>query len=306
MALTLNSATSAYGTSAKQKLSNPVIAGGPEDQLKTPLDGYFAAMAALIGYPAGKMLMVGETSLSDLKIRPDYAVSVNNALVGFIELKAPGKGADPRKFSDKHDKEQWEKLKSLPNLIYTDGNSFSLWRNGEIEGSIVHLDGDIETSGAALKAPDTLLALVAGFLAWEPIPPKSVPELARVSARLCRLLRDEVTEQMQDGNLALTGLAQDWRKLLFPTASDVEFADGYAQAVTFGLLVARAKGIGLVQGLDAASKELRKTNSLIGTALRLLTDQAENRDALRTSLTTLTRVLDKVDWAKVSKGQPEA
>ena len=56
MALTLNSATSAYGTSAKQKLSNPVIAGGPEDQLKTPLDGYFAAMAELIGYPAGKML----------------------------------------------------------------------------------------------------------------------------------------------------------------------------------------------------------------------------------------------------------
>lgn len=304
--LTLESATSAYGTSAKQKLSNPVIAGGPEDQLKTPLDGYFAAMAELIGYPAGKMLMVGETSLSDLKIRPDYAVSVNNALVGFIELKAPGKGAEPRKFSEKHDKDQWEKLKSLPNLIYTDGNSFSLWRNGEIEGSIVHLDGDIETSGAALKAPDALLGLVAGFLAWEPIPPKSVPELARVSARLCRLLRDEVTEQMQDGNLALTGLAQDWRKLLFPTASDAEFADGYAQAVTFGLLVARAKGIGLAQGLDAASKELRKTNSLIGTALRLLTDQAENRDALRTSLATLTRVLDKVDWAKVSKGQPEA
>jgi hypothetical protein len=34
-----------------------------------------------------------------------------------IEVKAPGKGADPRKFSDPHDKEQWDKLKSLPNLM---------------------------------------------------------------------------------------------------------------------------------------------------------------------------------------------
>ena len=33
---------------------------------------------------------------------------------------------DPRKFKDPHDKEQWDKPKSLPNLIYTDGNAFSL------------------------------------------------------------------------------------------------------------------------------------------------------------------------------------
>src|SRR3712207_8357356 len=37
--------------------------------------------------------------------------------------KAPGKGADPRRFKDRHDRQQWEKLQSLPNLIYTDGRS---------------------------------------------------------------------------------------------------------------------------------------------------------------------------------------
>ena len=80
------------------------------------------------------MSLVGETTLSHLQTRPDYAVSVNNALVGFIEVKAPGKGCDPRKFSDPHDKAQWGKLKSLPNLVYTDGNGFSLWRDGELAG----------------------------------------------------------------------------------------------------------------------------------------------------------------------------
>ena len=55
-----------------------------------------------------------------------------------------------------------------------------------------------------------------------------------------RLLRDEVTEQLELHSEALTALATDWRKLLFPDATDERFADGYAQAVTFGLLMARA------------------------------------------------------------------
>jgi len=104
----------------------------------------------------------------------------------------------------------------------------------------------------------------------------------------------------------LTDLAKDWRKLLFPEAKDAQFADGYAQAVTFGLLVARAQDIELSDGIDNAAGELRKTNSLIGTALRLLTDDAANQKALETSLGTLTRVLDVVDWATISKDKPEA
>ena len=68
-----------------------------------------------------------------------------------------------------------------------------------------------------------------------------IDRLAETSARLCRLLREEVTEQLAVGSPALTALAADWRKLLFPDASDAQFADGYAQAVTFGLLMARAR-----------------------------------------------------------------
>ena len=47
------------------------------------------------------------------------------------------------------------------------------------------------------------------------------------------------------------------------------------------------------------------TSSLIGAALRLLTDNAENQATLKTALGTLTRVLDAVDWPKISKGNPE-
>ena len=304
--MTLQEAISTFGAKAKSKLSNPSASGAPEDQLRAPLEGLIANLAELTGLPPGSVVAVGESSLADLKTRPDYAVTRRNALIGFIEVKAPGKGADPRRFQDTHDKEQWAKLKTLPNLIYTDGNGFSLWRDGELVGTVVHMEGDVATAGNKLAAPDRLVSLFADFFQWEPQPPRSAAQLAVVTARLCRLLREEVVEQLGQESAPLTNLATDWRKLLFPSATDEAFADGYAQAVTFGLLMARARDITLADGLDRAAHELRQTNTLIGTALRLLTDDADNQATLKTSLATLTRVLDAVHWPAISKGDPEA
>lgn len=238
-----NSAISCYGADAKVKLTNPAVQGEPEEQLRAPLERLIVDLAEFCGFPRSAVTAVGESSLRELRTRPDYAITVRKALVGFVEVKAPGKGADPRKFKDRHDKGQWEKLISLPNLIYTDGNEFSLWRNDEIEGAPVRLIGDIQMSGADLGAPPGLLGLFEDFIRWQPIPPRDAKQLAEISARLCRLLRDEVTEQLSLRSPALTALATDWRKLLFPEASDAQFADGYAQAVTFGMLMARAREI---------------------------------------------------------------
>jgi hypothetical protein len=233
-------------------------------------------------------------------------VQRHGALVGYIEVKAPRKGADPRRFKDKHDRDQWLKLKVLPNLIYTDGNGFSLWRDGELVGKIVRLDGDIATDGGAITEAPGLAALFDDFLSWEPIPPRSPKHLAELTARVCRLMRDEVAEQLTLGNPALTELARDWRALLFPEADERTFADGYAQAVTFGLLVARSRGISVAGGISAAAKEVGTTHSLIGSALFVLTLNTESHDTLKTSVGTLTRVLEVVDWPKISKGKPEA
>jgi hypothetical protein len=52
----------------------------------------------------------------------------------------------------------------------------------------------------------------------------------------------------------------------------------------------------LAEGTEDAAQELRKSNSLIGTALRLLTENPSNQEALKTSLSTLTRVLNEVNW----------
>jgi hypothetical protein len=304
--LKLAEAISAFGTSARDKLANTGAAGNPEDQLRAPLEILLPKLASAAG-SAQEIVLVGETPHAETGTRPDYSVTAGakakaKALIGYVEVKAPGKGYDPRKFTDAHDKAQWTRLKALPNLLYTDGNGFSLWRNGEVVGKPVPLDGDIETSGPTLAAPDALLPLIHDFLTWSPEPPKKPEALATTAARLCRFLRDEVLEQLQQDNAQLKELAKDWRALLFPDATDERFADGYAQAVTFGLLMAKSRKLELANGLDPVAKELGKTDTLIGAALRLLTEQ----EVLGPSLDTLVRVLDVVDWDVIAKGDPEA
>ena len=304
---TVAKAVSNFGASAKAKLANIAIAGAPEDQLRGPLETLVRDLAEIGGLPDGSVHLVGETTSPTLKTRPDFAVTVSKALVGFIEVKAPGKGADPRKFNDPHDKEQWDKLKSLPNLIYTDGNAFSLWRDGKLESEIIHLEGNVESFGCEARSADDRCfrssAIFSNGRRFRRRPRSSLPRSAPASAVCCATKSSSRWRSVVPRS---PGLAQDWRKLLFPQADDAQFADGYAQAVTFGLLVARARDISLSDGTEEAAQELRKSNSLIGTALRLLTDDASNQEALKTSLGTLTRVLDAVNWHTISKDKPEA
>jgi hypothetical protein len=86
MTITLDSAISAFGAQAKEKLSNPAATGQPEDQLRAPLEHLLKDLAKLCRLP-GELSPIGESSVRDLKTRPDYAIIVDKALVGFIEIK---------------------------------------------------------------------------------------------------------------------------------------------------------------------------------------------------------------------------
>ena len=66
----------------------------PEDQLKSPIDALLKGIGAAMGIPVG---VVTEVQADELG-RPDMGVAVKGLLAGHVELKAPGKGADPDKF----------------------------------------------------------------------------------------------------------------------------------------------------------------------------------------------------------------
>ncbi|MDI9349676.1 MAG: N-6 DNA methylase [Candidatus Symbiobacter sp.] len=287
----------AFGRAVAAKFANPTLTGDPEDQLRGPLEILLIEMDQAAPAKRGeKITVVGEHRKSELKLRLDFAISRGHDLLGYVEIKAPGKGADPNRFNNSHDKEQWEKLKSIPNLIYTDGNEFSLWRYGVLVDAIVRLEGDVTRAKPTLKAPAALSRLLQNFYGWDPEPPQSVKELAELCAKLCRLLRDELSENMQAGHRGLDMLHQEWRELLFPESDDAVFADSFAQAVTFGLVLAKVGKINMKLDFPAIARELAQQNSFIGAALRYISDDDEVNRMLAVSLRTLRRVLEGFEW----------
>ncbi|MCF8033240.1 MAG: hypothetical protein K9K66_08965 [Desulfarculaceae bacterium] len=143
-------------------------------------------------------------------LRPIYA---NGLLCGYVELKATGKGAKPSRYKG-HDKDQWERFKNLPNILYTDGNEWALYRDGKAVKKVMRLAGDVALDGPnAVEEQDalSLLSLFRNFVEWEPIIPKSVRQLAQLLAPLCRMLRDDVVEALKNSDSPLNELASDWR-----------------------------------------------------------------------------------------------
>ncbi|MEV2267786.1 type ISP restriction/modification enzyme [Nonomuraea africana] len=299
-------AVARFGKSATAKLNG---GGQPEDQLRAPLERLFEDMAAALGVDVA---MIGEMSLATLGVRPDYAVDVAGARVGYVELKAPGRGVPTTWTPNKHEKTQWEKLRLLPNVLYTDGALWALYRDGVLVGQVARLNGDVRTAGGKLVPLDGEFArVVSDFLLWKPNPPRNIRQLVRAVAGLCKLLRTEVIETIgrelrgEEKQKVFTELTTDWRKLLFPGLTHEEFADAYAQTVTFAMLLARVDGIAFEgRSLGQIAAQLGKNHSLMGKALAVLThDAVEGRSVVAE---TLKRVIGAVDWDRISDGSADS
>ena len=268
--------------------------GEPEDQVRAPFEGFLSDVAAALGRRAA---CTGETSLPDRLGRPDYAVHLDGALVGYAEIKAPGTGADAARFKGRN-RRQFKRFSAIPNLLYTDGNEWGLYRGGDRVGSLVRLSGDAARDGrqaAAVEDASGVERLLRDYLSWEPVLPldgKGRIDLRRFAgmlAPLCRMLRNDVTDALADPASPLVHLAKDWRQLLFPHATDAQFADAYAQTVAFALLLGRSEGADPLT-LDRAQAALAVQHGLLSRALQVLTDPGVRAD-MAASLDLLLRVL---------------
>lgn len=271
--------------------------GEPENQLRGPFETFMQEVGKALNL---KVVCTGEILLTGRIGKPDYAVHSNKLLSGYAELKAPGIGADPNRFTG-HNREQWKRFQSIPNLIYSDGNDWGLYRSGKKVRSIVRLSGDVTTDGkkaVSVKDGDGIMGLLTDFLSWQPIIPKNIRDLPGLLAPLCRMLRDDVTDALKDSQSPLVQLAGDWRQLLFPDASDEQFSDAYAQTVTFALLLARSEGADPLS-LDSAEVALAAEHNLLSRALRVLTDPNAQVE-ISASLNLLVRIIGQMPPAALT------
>jgi hypothetical protein len=293
-----------FAETLKAKFLLPGLAS-PEDQLKPDVAELFRSAGASYGLTVETRT---ETHLSEHKVRPDIAIYVGGLICGYIELKAPRLGADAPKLKGDHNKSQWEKLKGLPNLIYTDGREWALYRSGERpEGQpIVRLHDDPTDAGkAAVTKADAegLERLFRDFLNWQPSVPHTPSALARYLAPLSRFLRSEVENALGQTGSAVELLANEWRQFFFPDADNGKFADAYAQTVTYAMLLARLSGATKLDPAEAA-KTLDKNNGLLARTLELL-GQPEARKELSVGFEMLQRSLEALNPHDFLKSKPD-
>ena len=284
--------------------STQLVSGAPEDQVRGPFEVLMNAAADVFGWD---IVCTGETPLPGRTGRPDYAVHLNRLLTGYVEIKAPGLGATASRFRG-HNREQFNRFSAVPNILYTDGIEWAVYRDGQLHDRVVRLSGDvsIESSDAVTNQDSQdLQRLLRVFLLWEPLIPTDasgrvdLKGFAALLAPLCRMLRNDVTDALEQPGSPLIQLAQDWRQLLFPNASDYQFADAYAQTVTFALLLGRSEGTIETLTLESAEAELATQHNLLARALQVLTDSSV-RAEIGPSIDLLLRVIAEVPPALVT------
>lgn len=330
-----NSLIAEFGRQVRENLR--VGEGEPEAQLTNPVATLLQDFGALHSM---KVVTVRETSLktaggglvSEGLVRPDYAIMVDGVLTGYVELKAPGKNIDPASFGKKsHEYKQWQRLRNLPNLLYTNGTEWRLYRYGEpvltsTGYDAVHMHGSFSGHGT-LSAPDALATFFLNFLRWVPAPIKSADQLVETLAPLAALLREEmllglaVQEKTYKADQAkakkkgeedfvipppLVGLRKDWRDTLAPSTSNEEFADSFAQTVVFSLVVALSENLDLsLETFSTMAGRLRSQHGLLGNALGLLTEHLDEKSSLYNALAVIVRVMGAASWADISGGKSD-
>jgi hypothetical protein len=264
----------------------------PESLLADLIPELVRSIAAFLG--KADVDLLGQVYERDLG-RPDFSVKERLQLVGHVETKPPGAGAETRRFRG-HDREQWQRFQKLPNLLYTDGTDFVLYRSGERTGSPVRLPFDPEETGQVATDDETreLVELLAEFLSWRAVAPRTLSELAERLAPLCSVLRDAVHDRLLQPTSEVAKAAREVEDALFPDRGKWEVADAFAQVCSYSMLLARSRGGKELRAQDVEST-LGHAHPVLGRVVRLLLDE-QTEDELGWALDTIRALVEAVDF----------
>ena len=244
-----------------------------EQQLRTGSAGEHAHRHALIALLESIFPQL-DVKLTDEPTRvacgaPDLGVSRNASreprTVGYVETKDIGENLSNIERSE----QLGRYLLGLENLVLTDYLEFRWYVEGTLRhsarlGTLDPVRQRIVTSRTALHE---LHDLLAAFLNHKPPPITRAKELAERLARPTHMIRDTITTAFEQDKAsdALRGLHQAFADVLVPHLPVDDFADMFAQTLTYGLFAARVNhdpAKGSFQRLGAAAA-IPRTNPFL-------------------------------------------
>ncbi|HUT16391.1 MAG TPA: DNA methyltransferase, partial [Anaerolineae bacterium] len=177
---------------------------------------------------------------------PDFRVwNGLDRIIGYIEAKKPTEG----NLDHVESSEQLKRYRrTFPNLILTNFYEFLLYRDGRLVDRVlaarpfvVHELGTIPP----VEKGKELFDLLERFLAFSLPKSYTAESLAVELAKRTRFLRDVVKDELQEeearGQGNLLGFYEAFQRYLIANLTLEDFADLYAQTITYGLFAARTR-----------------------------------------------------------------
>jgi len=216
-------------------------------------ESYYPALAALLEeFSETKRKKKAHVTVLPKKTEagnPDFRVwDGKHSQVGCVEAKPPKANLDETETS-----EQLKRyISTFPNLILTNFYEFRLYRNGQRVAHVLlarpYIPAKLKTIPPAEHTVE-FLALLERFFQFS-LPTKFTAEsLAKELATRTRFLRDQVIkEELREASNAgakkILGFYEAFQKHLIFNLKPDEFADLYAQTITYGLFAARTRANG--------------------------------------------------------------
>ena len=176
---------------------------------------------------------------------PDYILTLADLPIGFIETKDINDKDLKGEKSKNGNKEQFDRYKkSLTNLIFTDYLTFHFYRNEELLHSVTI--GKVTDKGITPLPEnfDTFLTYIQNFGSFEPSGIAKAEDLVTLMAAkaqlLSKIIEKSLSEDLSKGiQTDLTDQLTAFSNVLIHDISAKDFADMYAQTITYGLFTAR-------------------------------------------------------------------
>ena len=176
---------------------------------------------------------------------PDFRLwNGKDRIIGYIEAKKPTE----ERLDLIEASEQLKRYRStFPNLILTNFLEFRLYRNGEREQTVLAARPLVLNRlrlTPTVERPDELYVLLDHYLDFALPKTFTAASLAVELAKRTRLLREVIGEQFRqekDTPGVLSGFYEAFQTYLIGTLTREDFADLFAQTITYGLFAARTR-----------------------------------------------------------------
>ncbi len=208
-------------------------------------ESYYPFLKTLIEEAGGRSCAVTVLPKKTDAGNPDFRVwDGKQHVTGYIEAKTPGANLDQVETS-----EQLQRYLSIfPNLILTDFYEFRLYRDGKL--SLKTFIGRPFIAQRIQHQPplenaEAFEALLSQFFSFSLPRTFTAESLAVELAKRTRFLRDEVIaeelNQEESGRGEIRGFYHAFQRYLLPNLDESDFADLYAQTLTYGMFAARSR-----------------------------------------------------------------